>query len=549
MRRRTLSVLCTLGALGGVLAVPTAAQAADPYPSGPSVRTSENAVVLDFGTFDLPKNLKVLLRETGTDTPVATITEFGFVDDGDDVDWDEPHVTAVTTSPLRLADLGRYAVDVEYDGTGGETILHKGEAVLDYRLIPLVKTFEVSGGPVDLDNRTVTVTADAALRDPRDDSETPMANGRLVLETTAARTEVKTDASGHAETPFTFTGTEKQDITTRSKNDVRVVLRPADADATYGLTRQVEVHLPSTTVKLDSPTVRGADGTDVPLSGRATYVDRNGVRKPVPVGSLMSVYKVRKFNAGKDGRFTAQVPVYGTRRQAIALHETPWLRATYGYYTPNPTTSAGFHRVPDVTVSRYKKVTVSSVFDRYDIPAATTLKVKLQFKAEGSKTWVTRKTVDSPAAKGDSSRKVEVADLPYPGGGVWRFQFPGTKKIPAGPAPESATVTREMTVLPEFNASPEPVRKGASLKITGKLDEKNWYSGQWEAFAGARVDIYFRAKGRTTWSKVGTAGTGKDGTFRKTVKAARDGDWQARYDGDEWSHFYSHSRKDYVDVK
>ncbi|GGZ10246.1 hypothetical protein [Streptomyces poonensis] len=548
MRKRTLSVLCTLGALGGVLAVPAAAQAADPFPSGPSVRTSENAVFLDFGTRKLPKDLKVFLREPGTDTPVATITELDWADEGDDVDWDEPHVTVVRTSPLRLADLGRYAVDVEYDGTEGETILHKDEAVLDYRLIPLVKTFEVIGDP-DLVNRTVTIKGDATLRDPRDDSETPMANGRLVLETTAAKTELTTDAAGHVETPYTFTGTEKEDKSTPSRDDFAVVLRPADEDAAHGLTRQVEVDKPWVTITLDSSTVRGADGTDVPLSGRATYRDHNGVSQPVPVGTLMSVYNVRKFYAGEDGRFTAQVPIYGTRQQAIAVHLTPWLPAAYARYTPDPTTSAGFHRIPDATVSRYKKVTVSSVLDSYDLPAKTTLKVKLQFKATGSKTWVTKKTVDSPAAKGDSSRKVKVADLPYPGEGVWRFQYSGTKKIPGGPAPESYTIVRDMTALPEFNASPEPVKKGASLTIAGKLNEKHWYDGQWGAFAGARVDIYFRAKGKTTWSKAGTAVTDKNGKFKRTFKAAKDGDWQARYDGDESQHFYSHSRKDYVDVK
>lgn len=551
MRRRSLSVLCTLGALGGALAVPTAAQAADPHPSGPAVRTDETRIYLDFGTFTLPKDLKVLLRKEGTDTPVATITEFGFMEDTVPCDpscEDDPGETTVETSPLRLADLGRYAVDVEYDGTEGETILHKDEAVLDYHLIPQVKTFEVSGQP-DLEHRTVTVKADATLRDPRDDSETPMANGRLVLETTAARTALNTDAAGHVETSFTFTGTEKHDTSTY-QNDVRMVLRPAGADAAHGLTRQVEVGYTATTITLDSHTVRGADGTDAPLTGRATYRDSNGVSKPVPVGTPMSVYHVRAFKAGEDGRFTAQVPIDGTRRQTIALLGTPWLSNTYAYVTPDPTTSAGFHRVPTVTVSRYKKVTVSAVFDRYDLPAPTTLKVNLQFQAEGTTTWVTKKTIDSPAIAGDSSRTVTAADVPYPGVGVWRFQYPGTRQIPANPAaPESNLAYGWMTAFPEFNANPEPVKAGAPLTITGKLNEKNVYNGQWSALANARIDIYFREKGTTTWRGVGVTTTGKDGRFTKTFTAAKDGDWQAKYDGDTWTRFYSYSRLDFVDVQ
>ncbi|NEC68500.1 hypothetical protein [Streptomyces sp. SID9727] len=550
MRRRTLSVLCALGALGGALATPTAAQAADPLPGSLSVRTDETRIYVDFGTFTLPKDLKVLLRKPGTDTPVATIDEFEFLEDPDPCSpscQDDTGETTVGTTPLRLADLGQYAVDVEYDGTEGETILHKDEAVFDYHLIPQVKAFEVSGKP-DVEHKTVTVRADATLRDPRDGAETPMANGRLVLETTAAKTGLTTDAAGHVESSYTFTGTEKHDLETY-QNDVKVVLRPAGADAAHGLTRQVEVGFTVTDITLDSSTVRGADGTDAPLTGRATYKDNNGVSKPVPVGTLMSVYNVRSFRTGEDGRFTTQVPVYGTRQQKIALHGTPWLSTTYMPVSPDPTTSAGFHRVPTVTVSRYKKVTVSSVFDRYDLPASTTLKVNLQFKAKGTTTWVTKKTIDSPAVAGDSSRTVKAADLPYQGVGVWRFQFPGTQQIPAGDAPESYIVSRRTTAFPEFNANPEPVKAGAPLTITGKLDTQNEDNGQWSALAGARIDIYFRAKGTTTWGKVGAAATGADGRFKKTFTAAKDGDWQAKYDGDDWSHFSGDSRLDFVDVQ
>lgn len=113
---------------------------------------------------------------------------------------------------------------------------------------------------------------------------------------------------------------------------------------------------------------------------------------------------------------------------------TPWLSNSYAYVSSDPTTSAGFHKLPTVTVSRYKKVSVSGVFDRYDLPAYTTLKVNFQFKAKGTTTWVTKKTIDSPAIAGDSSRTVTAADLPYQGVGVWRFQFPGSRSSPCLPA-------------------------------------------------------------------------------------------------------------------
>ncbi|POX47465.1 hypothetical protein C3489_29520 [Streptomyces sp. Ru71] len=547
MRRRTLAALCTLGALGGLLAMPTAAQAADPYPNGPSVRTDDTRVYVDFGTSTPPEDLKVVLRKEGTDAPVATVTEFGADSGG----------TAVKTSALRLADLGRYAVDVEYAGTGGETVLHKDEAVLDYHLIPLVKTFDVIGTP-DLEHRTVTLKADATLRDPRDDSEKPMVNGRLVVETTAARTGVTTDAAGHLEVPFTFTGTEKQDKRTW-QNDVRVAVRPAGADPSHGQARYVVVPIAETTITLDSPKVTGPDGTDAPLTGRATYRYRDGVSRPVPLGTAMEVYKAynstwyreRNFTAGEDGRFTVQVPIYGTQPKLAALPETPWLWGTRTTFSSDPTTSAGFHRNLAITVSPYKKVTVSGIFDRYDLPAATTLTVNVQFKAKGTTDWVTKQTLDSPATAGNSSRTVTAENMPYPGPGDWRFQFAGTKDIPAGTASPAAYGARTMTAFPEFNANPEPVKAGAPITVTGKLSEK--YEGVnpavWYALPGERIGIYFREYGTTTWRGVGATTTGQDGSFTMTFTAAKDGDWQARYAGDDLYRFYSYSRLDFVDVQ
>ncbi|MER6983555.1 hypothetical protein ABT317_43055 [Streptomyces carpinensis] len=39
------------------------------------------------------------------------------------------------------------------------------------------------------------------------------------------------------------------------------------------------------------------------------------------------------------------------------------------------------------------------------------------------------------------------------------------------------------------------------------------------------------------------------GRFTKTFTAAKDGDWQAKYDGDDWWTFCGYSRLDFVDVQ
>ncbi|MDD9375138.1 hypothetical protein M8Z33_00305 [Streptomyces sp. ZAF1911] len=125
MRKRSLAALCTATALGIVLAIPTAATAADPHASGFRAWTDRTRVYLDFGTGPLPKGLKVHLRKAGTATPAATVTSFEpRADDTPCVPscQQDPGVTGVQSAPLRLADLGRYTVDVEYTGTVGEPI-------------------------------------------------------------------------------------------------------------------------------------------------------------------------------------------------------------------------------------------------------------------------------------------------------------------------------------------------------------------------------------------------------------------------------------------
>ncbi|MCX5299163.1 hypothetical protein OG898_22165 [Streptomyces sp. NBC_00193] len=551
MRKRTLAVLCTATALAGGLLVPTAAQAAEPFPAGFKAWTHDERVYVDFGTAATPKDLKVHLRKTGTDTPVATVTAFRLIEDDDPCNpscGDDPGTTALETAPLKLAELAKYSVDVEYDGTAGEPILHKDRATLDYQLIPKVKTFEVLGTP-DLEHRTVTVKADAVARDPRDDSERPLPNGKLVAVTTAGRTPFTTDASGHLEAPLTFTGTEKAAHGTWHQK-ILVVLRPDGSDTAHGKSLEVEVKHPYTRIVLDTNKVTGPDQSSAPVSGQAFYHLEGGTEKPLPVGTLMTVYNVQKFKSGPDGRFTVQVPIDGTRPQRIVILPTAWLPTASAYVASDPTTSAGFHDTPALTVNANRTVTLSGKFRRYDIPAPTPLKVEVQFTSDGT-TWTTVKTLTSTAPAGTSTATVTAKDVPYTGPGQWRLRYAGTSAIPSGAAvPTTGRPGVVETALPEFNAAPEPVKAGKPITITGKLTrEASSFTGVFVPAARQTVEIWFRPNGTTAWKAMGTARTDDKGLFTRAFTAAKDGYWQARYTKVPSYHFSSQSREDFVDVQ
>ena len=73
------------------------------------------------------------------------------------------------------------------------------------------------------------------------------------------------------------------------------------------------------------------------------------------------------------------------------------------------------------------------------------------------------------------------------------------------------------------NASPEPVRKGRTVTVTGKLTRANWESGTYTGYQGQSVRLQFRKKGSTTYTTLKTLTTGSHGTLRTTTKATADG--------------------------
>ncbi|MBB5934621.1 calcium-binding protein [Streptomyces zagrosensis] len=101
------------------------------------------------------------------------------------------------------------------------------------------------------------------------------------------------------------------------------------------------------------------------------------------------------------------------------------------------------------------------------------------------------------------------------------------------------------------NASPEPVKKGKTLTVTGKLTRAHWDvfgDHKWVAHGGQSAKLEFRKKGAKTFAAVKTIKTAKNGDLKTTVKASVDGDWRWNYAGNT-SHGAVASGVDFVDVK
>ncbi|MFF7475012.1 hypothetical protein [Streptomyces sp. NPDC008092] len=73
------------------------------------------------------------------------------------------------------------------------------------------------------------------------------------------------------------------------------------------------------------------------------------------------------------------------------------------------------------------------------------------------------------------------------------------------------------------NASPEPVKKGRTVTVTGRLTRANWSSGSYTGYQGQAVKLQFRKKGSSTYTTLKTVTSGSAGALRTTTKARADG--------------------------
>lgn len=83
----------------------------------------------------------------------------------------------------------------------------------------------------------------------------------------------------------------------------------------------------------------------------------------------------------------------------------------------------------------------------------------------------------------------------------------------------------------DVNAAPEPVKKGGTITVTGKLSRANWETGTYKGYATQSVKLQFRKKTSTAYSTVKTVKTSSTGTLKTTTKSTVDGYWRWNFEG------------------
>ncbi|MFI6936728.1 calcium-binding protein [Streptomyces sp. NPDC050287] len=98
------------------------------------------------------------------------------------------------------------------------------------------------------------------------------------------------------------------------------------------------------------------------------------------------------------------------------------------------------------------------------------------------------------------------------------------------------------------NASPEPVKKGKTITVVGKLSRANWEDRKYHGYTGQPVKLQFRKKNSSTYTTVKTIKTNSTGNLSTTVKATVDGYFRYSFAGTSTTPAVT-TAGDFVDVR
>ncbi|WP_042382278.1 hypothetical protein [Streptacidiphilus melanogenes] len=163
--------------------------------------------------------------------------------------------------------------------------------------------------------------------------------------------------------------------------------------------------------------------------------------------------------------------------------------------------------------------------------------VQLQQSADGHTGWTTIATL--PAATG--SHTLHVTN-PH---GYWRLYSPATTGY-ATATSNTVHTFRYLTNITGGTPSTTHAHHGQTLTFSGGL----WEQGMtgWARIPNAKVTLYFRATGSTTWHTITTAQTSSTGYYTLHATATTSGIWAVGYTTPDTTHTDAGTPSTYVQV-
>ena len=540
----------TAGAvLLSTFAIPGAAHAAAPLVLKASSHSTDWSVIdvrLNHGSVvgEDVKKITAKLRPLGsaeTDTPVATITDFT------ETYWASPWESTWSSQPVHLDTLGKYTIDVEATNSGGETTVQRNAGVLRYQKQPVITNFTVTPTTPNIDAKLVAASGDLLLRDPSTRATEAMPGAPVDIDLGDSVEEtVTTDDQGH----FSLA---------RELSEGGWARAEYNGDLGYATVDMVAItpKVAPTRLILDKNSFHLVTNAKMKVTGRLEY--RSGSEwKPLAGIPLQLDYKISGITDATDattnaaGRFTFVRRVDGDTTFEVGFPPYPynaWIERTATVDVKVKVTSTS--RFTEFTIAQDERaqLDITGIVRLAGNGYGGRIKVDIQRSANGRTGWITKKTVTT-----GFDEQFIVERLRGDADGYWRLRYAGdSARDFKGTTSVAVRRVKALTRIIGANATPEPVRKGATLTVKGVLQEAKpastvgWTS--WKAYGGKWVQILFRPKGENTWYLMGRVGTGRNGSFAKGIKAPMDGTWVPVHLEPDSRHFVGSGAEDYVDVR
>ncbi len=110
----------------------------------------------------------------------------------------------------------------------------------------------------------------------------------------------------------------------------------------------------------------------------------------------------------------------------------------------------------------------------------------------------------------------------------------------------TASIKKASTLTAD--ATPEPVKKGKAITVTGKLARANWSTGKYAGYVSQPAKLQFRKKGSSTYTTLKTVKTNSTGVLKTTTTATVDGYFRYVFAGTTTT-AASTAAGDFVDVR
>ncbi|WP_026412482.1 carboxypeptidase regulatory-like domain-containing protein [Actinomadura oligospora] len=389
---------------------------------------------------------------------------------------------------------------------------------------------------------------------------------------------VSADGSPLEGTTVTVSGTENQTTTaadgtftlklTAQSVTVRIVSSRRGFQLATKATVALEHHSIPSRLSLKSSAGAAKIGDSVTLSGTLERQTTPGAYAPLAGRTVTILYYDRDTRVTSwdyatattdaNGRYSVKVTVPGsgqwTARANLSGGDFATAEADIDIDASYRTSVVDFQTTTPRVAARGKATLTGRVVRSHASPALTPVgvgDVSVFFAADG-KNWTYQGSLRTTADGRFTATKTAARDgywqvrydggysyLPVPPWGVrYAFDEPSTS---GRVFVDTAIATR----ISSFNASPEPVRKGRTLTVKGRVTKQ---VGTWKAGAGATLTVYFKPSGSSKWKAMGTAKADRNGWFTKNFKASADGTWAAAYAGSS-TYLGVWSAGDYVDVR